>query len=169
MTVDWPARGSRSGFADDGSTCRRGLCQSRLIVARSSQAPQALPGGNAGPCWHDGGVRHFDLGIIGTGSGNSIIDDRFDQLSVALVEMGTFGGTCLNVGCIPSKMFVHPADLADGARRAAAVDVRMHVDSVDWPGLRDRIFGRIDPTVAGGHRYRAGPECPNVTVYSAYV
>ena len=43
---------------------------------------------------------------------NSIIDDRFDHLSVALVEMGTFGGTCLNVGCIPSKMFVYPADLA---------------------------------------------------------
>ena len=63
-------------------------------------------------CWHDGEVQHFDLCIIGTGSGNSIIDDRFDQLSVALVEMGTFGGTCLNVGCIPSKMFVHPADLA---------------------------------------------------------
>ena len=57
-------------------------------------------------------MRHFDLCIIGTGSGNSIIDERFDHLSVALVEMGTFGGTCLNVGCIPSKMFVYPADLA---------------------------------------------------------
>ena len=35
---------------------------------------------------------------------------------MALVEHGTFGGTCLNVGCIPTKMFVHPADLARAVR-----------------------------------------------------
>ena len=64
-------------------------------------------------------MRHFDLCIIGTGSGNSIIDERFDHLSVALVEMGTFGGTCLNVGCIPSKMFVYPADLAASTIQAS--------------------------------------------------
>ena len=83
-----------------------------LSCSDFAAARQALPTVTLGACWHDGGVRHFDLCIIGTGSGNSIIDDRFDHLSVALVEMGTFGGTCLNVGCIPSKMFVYPADLA---------------------------------------------------------
>src|SRR3954451_5119639 len=56
--------------------------------------------------------RHFDLAVIGTGSGNSIIDERFADRSVALLEKGIFGGTCLNVGCIPTKMFVYPADLA---------------------------------------------------------
>jgi hypothetical protein len=86
-----------------------------------------LPSSNARACWHDGWVSHFDLCIIGTGSGNSIIDERFDHLNIALVEMGTFGGTCLNVGCIPSKMFVHPADLAASTVQATRLGVDLHL------------------------------------------
>jgi mycothione reductase len=41
---------------------------------------------------------HYDLAIIGTGSGNSIVDERFADRQVAILEKGTFGGTCLNVG-----------------------------------------------------------------------
>jgi mycothione reductase len=114
-------------------------------------------------CWHDGWVRHFDLCIIGTGSGNSIIDERFDELSVALVEMGTFGGTCLNVGCIPSKMFVYPADLAASTIQARKLGVDLHLQGVRWREIRDRIFGRIDPKAAKGRAYRQ--ESRNVTVF----
>ena len=53
------------------------------------------------------------------GSGNSIPGPEFDDLDIAIVEHGKFGGTCLNVGCVPTKMFVHPADLAVGARAGA--------------------------------------------------
>jgi len=112
--------------------------------------------------------RHHDLVIIGSGSGNSIPGPGFDHLDIAIVEAGTYGGTCLNVGCIPTKMYVHPADLADGVRRAAPLGVAMRVDHVDWPAIRDRIFGRIDPISEGGKAYREGPECPNVTVYSGW-
>jgi mycothione reductase len=118
---------------------------------------------DTGACWHDVGVRHFDLCIIGTGSGNSIIDERFDHLSVALVEMGTFGGTCLNVGCIPSKMFVYPADLAASAMQANRLGVELDVADVRWREIRDRIFGRIDPKAAKGRAYRE--QSDNVTVY----
>ena len=52
-----------------------------------------------------------DLIIIGSGSGNSIPEYLNDK-RIILIEKGTFGGTCLNVGCIPSKMFVVPADAA---------------------------------------------------------
>ena len=45
----------------------------------------------------------FDVIIIGTGSGNTILTPEFDDLQIAIVEKGTFGGTCLNRGCIPSK------------------------------------------------------------------
>jgi mycothione reductase len=118
-----------------------------------------------GPYWHDGGVRHFDLCIIGTGSGNSIIDDRFDQLSVALVEMGTFGGTCLNVGCIPSKMFVHPADLAASTVEAIRLGVDLDLQGVHWREIRERIFDRIDPMAARGRGHRQRSD--NVTVFDA--
>ena len=53
----------------------------------------------------------FDVIIIGTGSGNTILTPEFDDLQIAIVEKGTFGGTCLNRGCIPSKMLVYVADV----------------------------------------------------------
>lgn len=111
---------------------------------------------------------HFDLVIIGTGSGNSIPGPEFDHLSIAIVEAGLFGGTCLNVGCIPTKMFVHPAELADAARHGKPLGIDAQLNSVDWPGIRDRIFSRIDAIEAGGREYRQGPECPNVTVFSGH-
>ena len=110
-------------------------------------------------------MTHFDLVIIGTGSGNSIVGPEFDDWSIAIVEDGKFGGTCLNVGCIPTKMFVYPAELADAPQRGAPLNVRSHLDGVDWPGMRDRIFGRIDAIEAGGRAYRKGDENPNVTLY----
>jgi mycothione reductase len=108
-------------------------------------------------------VRHFDLCIIGTGSGNSIIDERFDHLDVALVEMGTFGGTCLNVGCIPSKMFVYPADLAALTIQATRLGVDVDLRGVRWREIQERIFGRIDPQAASGRTYRQ--QSHNVTVF----
>jgi mycothione reductase len=108
-------------------------------------------------------VRHFDLCIIGTGSGNSIIDDRFDDLRVAIVEMGTFGGTCLNVGCIPSKMFVYPADLAASTIQATRLGVDLDLQGIRWREIQERIFGRIDPKAANGRTYRQ--ESHNVTVF----
>ena len=110
--------------------------------------------------------KHFDLAIIGTGSGNSIIGPEFADLSIAVVEDGLFGGTCLNVGCIPTKMFVHPAELADGVRHGRDLNIALQLNSVDWRGMRDRIFGRIDAIEAGGRRYRESAENPNVTVFA---
>ena len=99
--------------------------------------------------------QHFDLCVIGTGSGNSVVDERFSDWSVAVVERGTFGGTCLNRGCVPSKMLIYPADIVESIRHAAALGVDAHVDSVRWADIRDRTFGRIDPIVEGGRQYRS--------------
>jgi mycothione reductase len=112
-------------------------------------------------------VRHHDLVIIGTGSGNSIVDERFDHLDVGIIEHGVFGGTCLNVGCIPTKMYVHPADLAEQARHAGRLGVDASVDKVRWADIRDRIFARIDPIAEGGRAYRAD-RCANVTVHAGH-
>jgi mycothione reductase len=109
-------------------------------------------------------VRHFDLVIIGTGSGNSILSPDFDDWDTAIVERGTFGGTCLNVGCIPTKMYVYAADVAETIRRSSKYGVDATLDKVRWTDIRDRIFGRIDPIAAGGERYRVHDN-DNVTVY----
>ncbi|MFI6101432.1 mycothione reductase [Lentzea sp. NPDC051213] len=109
-------------------------------------------------------MRHFDLVIIGTGSGNSIPNDAMADWQIAILEKGTFGGTCLNVGCIPTKMFVHTADQAAAPANAKKLGVDAHLDAVHWPEIRDRIFGRIDPIAEGGRNWRAN-ENANVTVY----
>jgi mycothione reductase len=111
-------------------------------------------------------VTHYDLVVIGTGSGNSIVNKRFADRKVAIVERGTFGGTCLNVGCIPTKMFVHAADVAATPSESSRYGVDEELLGVRWPDVRDRIFGRIDPIAAGGSEYRHhNPDNANVTVY----
>ena len=67
-------------------------------------------------------AEHFDLIVIGSGSGNSLITDDWIGRRVAVVEAGTFGGTCLNVGCIPTKMYAYPAALAAAGSDAASGD-----------------------------------------------
>ncbi|MFT4166800.1 MAG: mycothione reductase [Microlunatus sp.] len=109
-------------------------------------------------------THHVDLCIIGSGSGNSIPDERFDDWRIALIDDGPqFGGTCLNVGCIPTKMYVHPADLARMPEHAVPLGVDLTLDQVHWAKIRDRIFGRIDPISAGGERYRA--ESRNIQLF----
>lgn len=104
--------------------------------------------------------------VIGTGSGNTIVNRRFADRKVAIVERGTFGGTCLNVGCIPTKMFVHTADVAATPSESAQYGVDEQLLGVRWRDVRDRIFGRIDPIAAGGSEYRHhNPDNANVTVY----
>ena len=109
-------------------------------------------------------TKHFDLIIIGTGSGNSILAPDFDDWSIGLVEEGVFGGTCLNRGCIPTKMFVHAADTAEAVRHASHLGIDAHVENVRWRDIRDRVFDRIDPIASGGEEYRTH-RCPNVTVF----
>ncbi|MGB3484317.1 MAG: mycothione reductase [Mycobacterium sp.] len=109
---------------------------------------------------------HFDLTIIGTGSGNSILDERYDSKKVALCEQGTFGGTCLNVGCIPTKMFVYAAEVAAGIRDSSRFGIDARIDKVRWSDIVSRVFGRIDPIALGGERYRRSS--PNVTVFDSH-
>jgi mycothione reductase len=108
--------------------------------------------------------RHHDLAILGTGSGNSIVGPAMDHWSIAIVEEWAFGGTCLNRGCIPTKMLVHPADIAEQTRHAAVLGVDATVDAIRGRDIRDRVFGRIDPIAEGGEDYRTN-RCPNVEVH----
>jgi mycothione reductase len=130
--------------AREGKSAR---CGCTLIVSVTEPDQQAEP---------------FDLIIVGSGSGNSI-PSYLDDWNIALVERDVFGGTCLNRGCIPSKMFVLPADAALAAQNSAKLGVDTQFNGADWAAIRDRIFGRIDPIAEGGREYRASGS-PNVTL-----
>ncbi|GAB3624489.1 mycothione reductase [Mariniluteicoccus endophyticus] len=117
----------------------------------------------------DDALPHYDLIVIGSGSGNSLLDERFENLKIALVDRGIegkFGGTCLNVGCIPTKMFVHPADLATAHLEAARLGVTMQRGHVDFEAVRDRIFGRIDLISESGRDWRE--RNPHITVIDGH-
>ncbi|MET7756658.1 mycothione reductase [Streptomyces sp. NPDC005389] len=108
-------------------------------------------------------MRHHDLVVIGAGSGNAVVDDSFADLDVAIVEERWFGGTCLNSGCIPSKMLAYTAQVARTVREAGAYDVDAELRAVRWRQVRDRVFGRLDAERDSGRRGRV--EQDSVTVY----
>jgi len=79
----------------------------------------------------------FDLVVLGGGSGGYAAALRATELgmSVALVEKDKVGGTCLHVGCIPTKALLHAAEIADSTRDAAKFGVTAEFQGVDVPGV----------------------------------
>ena len=87
----------------------------------------------------------YDLVIVGAGSGNTLPASEFANWRIAVVECDRFGGTCLNRGCIPSKMLVHTADVAQAVRHAGRFGIGAKWSGADWAAIRERVFGRIHP------------------------
>ncbi|MBC7518714.1 MAG: dihydrolipoyl dehydrogenase [Microbacteriaceae bacterium] len=77
--------------------------------------------------------QNFDVVILGAGSGGYAAALRAAQLgmTVGLIEKGKLGGTCLHVGCIPTKALLHSAEVADVTREGAQYGVRSEFLGVD--------------------------------------
>jgi len=77
--------------------------------------------------------QNFDIVILGAGSGGYAAALRASQLglSVALVEKGKVGGTCLHVGCIPTKALLHSAEVADATRESSKYGVTSTFEGID--------------------------------------
>lgn len=90
-------------------------------------------------------MKTFDVIVIGSGSGLEISAEAAERgLSVAVVEHGPFGGTCLNRGCIPSKMLIHCADVMETIRGAERFGIKAKVEKVDWPFIIRRAANEVD-------------------------
>jgi mycothione reductase len=100
-------------------------------------------------------VPHFPLVIIGSGSGNVVVPKDCAQGPIALIESGAFGGTCVNRGCIPSKILIYTADVASQVRHAPEFGIEAKLTGVDWPAIRDRTFIKPGQISAAGRRGRA--------------
>ncbi|HEX2054606.1 MAG TPA: dihydrolipoyl dehydrogenase [Actinomycetota bacterium] len=81
-----------------------------------------------------------DVAILGGGNAGYAAALRAAQLGldVALVEKGKLGGTCLHVGCVPTKALLHSADLVDSIRKAPDFGVTAGTPSVDWAKVLSR-------------------------------
>jgi dihydrolipoamide dehydrogenase len=87
----------------------------------------------------------FDVLVLGAGSGGYACALRAAQLglSVGLVEQDKVGGTCLHVGCIPTKALLHAAEVADTAREASQFGIDATLDGIDMPGVNAYAEGVV--------------------------
>jgi dihydrolipoamide dehydrogenase len=96
----------------------------------------------------------FDLVVLGAGSGGYACALRAAELglSVALVEKGKLGGTCLHVGCIPTKALLHAAEVADLARDSEQFGVNATLEGIDMGGVnkyKDGVVSRLHKGLTG--------------------
>jgi len=90
----------------------------------------------------------YDVVILGGGSGGYACALRAAQLglSVAMIEKGKIGGTCLHRGCIPTKALLHAGEIADQARESEQFGVKATLDGIDMAGVnayKDGVVGRL--------------------------
>jgi len=91
----------------------------------------------------------FDLIVIGSGAGMNVAANAVAHgLRVAVIDRGPLGGTCLNRGCIPSKVMLYPAEVIRQIEEAQTVGVHARVERVDL----DRIMQRVWQIVLDGRR-----------------
>lgn len=85
-------------------------------------------------------MKEYDVVVIGSGSG-AIIASRAlaNNLKVALIDRGPLGGTCLNVGCIPSKMLIYPADVIAEIQEAEKLGITAEIKAIDFNSIMDRM------------------------------
>lgn len=110
-------------------------------------------------------MKKYDVIVIGGGGGVKVGRPVGDLgYKVAFIEKGPLGGTCLNRGCIPSKMLIHVADVATGIRDAHRFDIQVNTDfTVDFEKLVTRVSREIDKEAASSlPLYEAHP---NVDLY----
>lgn len=98
-------------------------------------------------------MKTFDLIVIGSGSGLDVaVAAASSGLKVALFEKEKIGGTCLNRGCIPSKMLIHSADVAEIIKKAYLFGIKTKITKIDFPSIIKRVSNFVDEDSKGIER-----------------
>ena len=88
----------------------------------------------------------YDLYVIGAGSGGVRASRMAAQFGarVAVAESTFLGGTCVNVGCVPKKLFVYGSHFHEEFQDAKFYGWENKVDQFSWPTLRDNKTKEIE-------------------------
>ena len=90
-------------------------------------------------------MQNYDLIVIGSGAGMNVAANAAGAgMRTAVVEHGPLGGTCLNNGCIPTKVLLYPADVIRALDDAAAIGVYGSAPRVDFGLIMRRMRAYVD-------------------------
>ncbi len=108
--------------------------------------------------------KRFDAIVIGAGSGLIISSELASKgQKVAIIDKGPFGGTCLNRGCIPSKMLIHSADVMDEINKAHVFGIKAKVEGIDWKNIINRVNKSVDTEAK--EIEQGNKQAKNITVF----
>lgn len=89
-------------------------------------------------------MEKFDLIVIGSGSGLDVASAMASRGNkVAVIEPGRLGGTCLNRGCIPSKMLIHRADIIQEIKDAEKFGIQASVENIDFEDIIEEVNAEV--------------------------
>ncbi len=91
-------------------------------------------------------TKSYDVVVIGSGSGMQAVENAVEaDMSVALVDNGPAGGTCLNLGCIPSKMMIAAADRVMEIRQADRFGISAEISGIDFKKIMQEMKEAVVP------------------------
>lgn len=95
-------------------------------------------------------MKKFDVIVVGSGAGLEVASFATEKgMSVAIVEEGPLGGTCLNRGCIPSKMLIHSADVAETIKSSQKFGITSKIVGIDFASIVKRVSAVVDTDSSG--------------------
>ena len=90
-------------------------------------------------------MKIFDLIVIGAGSGLNVAIEAAERgLKVAIIEKGPLGGTCLNRGCIPSKMIIHSAEVVETIKNSKKFGISSKINKINFKQVTNRANNLVD-------------------------
>jgi len=133
---------AESGVSDEAMTeaIKETGYRARVLTHRDITAPAQPEGWGPRP--------DYDLVVIGTGGAGMAAAIRSAELGrrVCIVEAGTIGGTCVNIGCVPSKALFRAAEAYHSAGHHPFAGVHTRAEGLDWPaviGQKDRLVSEL--------------------------
>ncbi|MBP7530097.1 MAG: FAD-dependent oxidoreductase, partial [Syntrophorhabdaceae bacterium] len=92
-------------------------------------------------------MKEYDVVVIGSGAGLSLAYRALSaNMRVALVAKDYPGGTCINVGCVPSKTLIYAADMVRLIEQAPKFGINVRIDSIDFPGIMGNMRNAVRTT-----------------------
>ncbi|KYC45647.1 MAG: Dihydrolipoyl dehydrogenase [Candidatus Methanofastidiosum methylothiophilum] len=89
-------------------------------------------------------MKKYDVLVIGSGAGMGVASDALSNgFKVAVVDKGPLGGTCLNLGCIPSKLIIFPADRVSEIENSKKLGVEANITKIRFKEIMERMRSSI--------------------------